>query len=246
MTRGIRIQWYPRDPASELEAAAQLTLEERGALGTVIDLIYARANDLRDDDRFIAGHCGCDVRVWRRIKARLLALGRLYVKTDEAGGARLCNTEADDGVAKALAMITAKRYAGAQSAAAKAAKSDGQHKQNRRLASTPVATPVGTSVRHNNNNNNNSSLSERDSSTAPPARDPTGAHGSLSHLGKLGDALTARHGLKALPWFEDAKLVNGTLVPATPAKYNWISNHFAKDLDGIEIAKPEAATLVAA
>lgn len=74
-----KIAWYKRDPRAALTGMMELTLEERGAYNTVLDLIYDRAGDLRDDERFIAGWCGCDVRVWRRIRARLLALGKLYV-----------------------------------------------------------------------------------------------------------------------------------------------------------------------
>ena len=75
-----RIGWYKRDPNAALRGMQSLSLEERGAYNTVLDLIYSRDNELPDDDRFISGHCGCDVRVWRRIKKKLLAHRKLYIK----------------------------------------------------------------------------------------------------------------------------------------------------------------------
>ncbi len=76
-----KLKWYKRDPDAALGGMMGLTLEERGAYGTALDLIYSHADQLPDDDRFIAGWCGCDVRVWRRIRAKLMSLGKL--STDE-------------------------------------------------------------------------------------------------------------------------------------------------------------------
>lgn len=77
-----------------------LTLEERGAYSTVLDLIYSHADQLPDDDRFLAGWCGCDVRVWRRIKTRLISLGKLHVD-----GQHLRNFRATSGVTEALSRV---------------------------------------------------------------------------------------------------------------------------------------------
>jgi len=84
------MRWYKRDPDAALAGMAELTLEERGAYNTVLDLIYSTAGDLRDDDRYISGWLRCDIRVWRRIRGRLMQLGKLYI---HAGG--LHNKRAD-------------------------------------------------------------------------------------------------------------------------------------------------------
>lgn len=72
-----RIKWYKRDPLAALDGMMILTLEERGAYNTVLDLIYAREGKVADDDRFLAGWMRCDIRVWKRIKERLISLGKL-------------------------------------------------------------------------------------------------------------------------------------------------------------------------
>ncbi len=117
------IRWYKRDPKSALRGMAGLTLEERGAYNTVLDLIYDTANNLDDDDRITAGLLGCDLRVWRRIKTRLMACGKLYSRDG-----KLRNRRADTGVDECLARIGAAREAGIASANSKAAKS--HHKPN--------------------------------------------------------------------------------------------------------------------
>jgi uncharacterized protein YdaU (DUF1376 family) len=76
------IRWYKRDPDAALAGMAELTLEERGAYNTVLDLIYSTEGKLKDDDRYISGWLRCDIRVWRRIRRRLLGLGKLHVHAD--------------------------------------------------------------------------------------------------------------------------------------------------------------------
>ena len=73
------LRWYKRDPDAALAGMAELTLEERGAYNTVLDLIYSQEGKLKDDDRYISGWLRCDIRVWRRIRRRLVELGKLYL-----------------------------------------------------------------------------------------------------------------------------------------------------------------------
>jgi len=73
------IRWYKRDPDAALAGMAVLTLEECGAYNLILDMIYSREGNLPDDDRSVARWLRCDVRVWRRIRKRLIDLGKLYV-----------------------------------------------------------------------------------------------------------------------------------------------------------------------
>jgi hypothetical protein len=84
------MKWYMRDPNAALTGMASLTLEERGAYNTVLDLIYAHDGAVDDNDRFLAGWCRVDIRVWKRIKERLIAQKKLYVN-----GPTLRNARAD-------------------------------------------------------------------------------------------------------------------------------------------------------
>jgi len=72
--------YYRRNADRALVGMMPLTLEERGAYGTIIDLIYSRTNRLVDDDADLCSYLRCDIRVWRRIKARLLELGKIHIE----------------------------------------------------------------------------------------------------------------------------------------------------------------------
>jgi uncharacterized protein YdaU (DUF1376 family) len=110
------LRWYKRDHNAALEGMAVLTLEERGAYTTVLDLIYAHDGSVDDHDRFIAGWLRVDVRVWRRIRSRLMELGKLYVH-----GGKLRNERADREVRDALDKIASSQQAGLASSAKRAA-----------------------------------------------------------------------------------------------------------------------------
>lgn len=74
-----RLHWHRRFHENALAGMRKLSLEERGAYNTVLDLIYMHEDRLEDDDRYIAGWCDCDMRIWKRIKARLIHLQKLQV-----------------------------------------------------------------------------------------------------------------------------------------------------------------------
>jgi uncharacterized protein YdaU (DUF1376 family) len=71
--------WYRRFPDNFLGGINGMTLEEKGAYGVVIDMIYQRGGPIADEPRYIAGICNCSVRKWNAIRERLLHLGKLYV-----------------------------------------------------------------------------------------------------------------------------------------------------------------------
>jgi uncharacterized protein YdaU (DUF1376 family) len=154
-----QIKWYKRDPSAALNGMMELSLEERGAYNTVLDLIYSRDGNLHDDDRFIAGWLRVDVRVWKRIKGALLARGKLYVDGD-----LLRNERADAEVLSALSRVGSARDAGLASARSKAAKFDCQSRRNSSLERTVVDTDVGTPVP---TNHNHSQKEEPDGSSFP-------------------------------------------------------------------------------
>ena len=84
------MKWYARDPNAALIGMSSLTLEERGAYTTILDLIYAHDGAIKDNDRFLAGWCDVHVKVWKRIRAKLIAENKLYVN-----GPTLRNARAD-------------------------------------------------------------------------------------------------------------------------------------------------------
>lgn len=143
-----QIKWYKRDPGAALNGMMELTLEERGAYNTVLDLIYSRDGNLPDDDRFISGWLRVDVRVWKRIKCNLIEREKLYVQDGQIRNAR-----ADVEVLEALSRVGSARDAGLASARSKAAKSHKKSNEINDQPSTPVQTTVSTPVSTNHNHN---------------------------------------------------------------------------------------------
>jgi uncharacterized protein YdaU (DUF1376 family) len=109
------IKWYKRDPDAALQGMMVLTLEERGAYNTVLDMIYSNQGKLIDDDRFIAGWMMVDLRVWKRIRTRLLELGKVYLVDGF-----LRNSRADKEVDAALDRVASAQQAGRASASKRA------------------------------------------------------------------------------------------------------------------------------
>jgi uncharacterized protein YdaU (DUF1376 family) len=94
------LKWHKRDHNAALRGMMNLTLEERGAYNTILDLIYAHDGALEDLPRDICRALGCNIRTWRRLKARLLELGKIYV---HAGCLR--NQRADEEIANAQSLL---------------------------------------------------------------------------------------------------------------------------------------------
>jgi hypothetical protein len=139
-----QIRWYKRDPTAALEGMAILTLEERGAYNTILDLIYAHDGCVDDDNRYIAGWLRCDVRIWKRIRARLIDLGKLYI-----AGNTLRNERADrvifDAVRRIGSAIQAGRASGAKRrylTARDAVQHRGLSPSHVRLTSPPNSPPA--------------------------------------------------------------------------------------------------------
>jgi uncharacterized protein YdaU (DUF1376 family) len=134
---------------------AELDLEERGAYNTVLDLIYATAGDLVDDDRQIAKRLRCDIRVWRRIRNRLIELEKLYV---HAG--RLRNKRADQEIYAAQHRAISSAEAGRKSwEGRREVKWKGQHYQRQNRAA--VITDPRNKERKNNTESTESEDSKR-------------------------------------------------------------------------------------
>lgn len=129
-----KIRWYKRDAGKAYGGMMVLTLEERGAYNTVLDLIYMNDGAVADDEREMARRVGCDVRVWRRVRARLIELEKLYVVDGT-----LHNPRADIEVQKILHEAEPT--------------SDGDAPEVRRTSGevTPEVRPISDSVPKENN-----------------------------------------------------------------------------------------------
>lgn len=81
-----------------------MSLEEKAVYRDLLDLIYQKNAQVPDDDAFIAKWVGCDVRIYRRIKAALIAKGRVYVENG-----LICDQKAQERLAKEVARATSQR-----------------------------------------------------------------------------------------------------------------------------------------
>lgn len=78
----------------------KMNLEECGAYNKILDLIYLRDGKLLDDASEICRWLNCKPRVWKRIRAKLIDMEKLYV---HAGC--LHNERADEEMVKARRMV---------------------------------------------------------------------------------------------------------------------------------------------
>lgn len=94
------LKWHKRDHNAALQGMMTLTLEERGAYNTVLDLMYAHDGRLPDNDDEICSWLRVDIRRWRRIRKRLIEKGKLYPYAGE-----LHNRKADEIIEMALKRL---------------------------------------------------------------------------------------------------------------------------------------------
>ena len=145
-----KLKWYKRDPDAALAGMMELTLEERGAYNTVLDLVYSRAGDLPDDLRFIAGWLRVDVRVWKRIRKRLIECGKLFVDDGI-----IHNSRADAEVLRGLSRVTSAEDAGRASGKSRRRKTEAKSKQTNDLPRTDGPTGASTEIELNHNHIHN-------------------------------------------------------------------------------------------
>jgi uncharacterized protein YdaU (DUF1376 family) len=85
------VKWYKHDPSAALAGMIGLTVEERGAYYTLMDLQYARAphNDVTDD--LVVKALAVRPHTWRRLKAALMAKGKVQEKDGKLSARRVKN-----------------------------------------------------------------------------------------------------------------------------------------------------------
>jgi uncharacterized protein YdaU (DUF1376 family) len=185
-----RLNWHKRNHDKALAGMFELTLEERGAYNTVLDLLYARNGAVPDDDRFLAGWMRTSTRVWRRIRKRLLDLGKLYVE-----GESLRNQKADEEVEFAQSLAQTRANAGRIAARKRWA----NYNKNKDLAiGQPMRDPMPIKSQKERLISNGDSAS---SSSSPPSKhsrsNGRSAHASLIEFQEFWKAYPRKVGKKA-------------------------------------------------
>ncbi|WP_375194664.1 DUF1376 domain-containing protein [Sphingobium sp.] len=72
--------WHKRYHSDALTGFMSLTLEERGAYQTILDLIYDRGGPIVSNDRLLAGYMGVSLRKWAALRDTLVSKGKIAVE----------------------------------------------------------------------------------------------------------------------------------------------------------------------
>lgn len=134
------LRWYKRNAQDALTGMMMLSLEERGAYNTLLDLIYAHENRLWDDDRVISGWMRCDIRVWKRIKTRLVDLGKIVIVDGRITNLR-ATSEIDEGLGRAASVSDVNRAKGIKSGLARNKNKDLNEPGANRARTEPETEP---------------------------------------------------------------------------------------------------------
>ncbi|PSO12617.1 MULTISPECIES: DUF1376 domain-containing protein [unclassified Sphingobium] len=80
--------WHKRYHSDALTGFMSLTLEERGAYQTILDLIYDRGGPIVDNDRLLAGYMGVSLRKWAALRDTLISKGKISIEDGQITNAR--------------------------------------------------------------------------------------------------------------------------------------------------------------
>lgn len=80
--------WHKRYHSDALTGFMSLTLEERGAYQTILDMIYDRGGPIVSNDRLLAGYMGVSLRKWAALRDALVAKGKIVIDDGHITNAR--------------------------------------------------------------------------------------------------------------------------------------------------------------
>lgn len=108
--------WFKMYYRDYLGGTRRMTLEQRGAYSDLLMLIYDNNGPLPDDDRWISCQLMVDIRLWKRLRRELVALGKISVTAEgisngRAGSELSLRQKEDKAVAKAIANPVATQVA---------------------------------------------------------------------------------------------------------------------------------------
>lgn len=96
--------YHRRYQGDALQGYRKLTLEQRGAYTTILDLIYDEGGPIEFNERWLAGELNCSLRKAKALLDELLELRKIYVTRD----GKISNHRAEQEIGNAL-KISRKR-----------------------------------------------------------------------------------------------------------------------------------------
>lgn len=89
--------WYKRYSDAAIAGMTELTLQERGAYNSIIDLLYSRDGDVSgEDDAALARMLNCHKSEWKAVKAKLIAKGKIWLTSEGKLTAKRVENELKD------------------------------------------------------------------------------------------------------------------------------------------------------
>lgn len=161
------LDWYARNPAHALDGMKNLTPEQYTVYGRALDQIYMTGDRLEDHDQRQAAVNNIDVRVYRRVKAELITLGKLFLEAD-GDTTYIRNERASQEVVKGLAIASAKAIGGALGGAISTRRRGQEPRKNNDTTPSIPSRSAQAPAQHPYSNKN-LNLSDREESGAARA-----------------------------------------------------------------------------
>jgi uncharacterized protein YdaU (DUF1376 family) len=73
------MKFYYHRPDAAIAGMAELSLEQRGAYYSILDVLYSRDGIVPDNDKLVARMINVHWRTWKAVKRQLMAAGKLRV-----------------------------------------------------------------------------------------------------------------------------------------------------------------------
>jgi uncharacterized protein YdaU (DUF1376 family) len=133
MSKGL--PWYRCDPRAFNDGMIGLTPAERGVYVTVLNCIYIEGGPVRDDALYWTHALGIQPAIWAKLRAGLLAKGKLFQAPMETGEIGLMNRRAEEELNNQRAFSSAQAERGRLGGAKSRRKPRADKGLSKRLAS---------------------------------------------------------------------------------------------------------------
>jgi uncharacterized protein YdaU (DUF1376 family) len=167
------MKFYYHRPDAAIAGMAELSLEQRGAYYSILDVLYSRDGVVPDDDRLVARMINVHWRTWKAVKRQLMAAGKLRVNFGllEANG-----------VSEELLRVSRL----SQDQRKRASKRWQEFKKAKEINGAPYATADNATNNHNKKNSSTNSESEKGAAAAVDDVDNFGAIERPSTAERIG------------------------------------------------------------
>lgn len=142
--------YHRRYQGDALQGYRKLTLEQRGAYTTILDLIYDEGGPIDNNERWLAGAWNCSLRKARALLAELIELRKIYITRD----GKISNHRAEQEIGNALKISRKRAENGSKRKDNSAEKPEKPSKNNdavKQLLNNCGVIPVPEPYKNNNN-----------------------------------------------------------------------------------------------